>query len=94
MRITPRMRQVLEGADLKHGEINDVPWSTWRGLINRGLARPTPNRRSYTTRNGIFPLYHRIILTEAGISAARDLRGLTPPIVAAAANPRIVDVGM
>ena len=89
MRITPRMKQVLEEADLNHGEVNGVPWSTWMGLRNRGLATQTANRRSYTTRKGIFPLYHRIILTQAGISAARDLQGAThvvdATIVAAAA---------
>jgi hypothetical protein len=79
MRITPRMKQLLQAADLKYGEVNDVPWSTWRGLKSRGLATHTPNRRSYTTRNGPFPLYHRVLLTQAGISAARGLQGLTPP---------------
>ena len=74
MRITPRMKQLLEAADLKYGEVNDVPWSTWRGLKSRGLVTHTPSRRSYTTRKGPFPLYQRIRLTEAGISAARGLR--------------------
>ena len=78
MRITPRMKQVLAEADLKYGEVNDVPWSTWRGLINRGLVTHARSRRSYTTRNGIFPVYHRIILTEAGIGIARGLQAPTP----------------
>jgi hypothetical protein len=78
MRITPRMKQVLEAADLKYGEVNDVSWSTWRGLKMRGLVVHTANRRSYTTRHGAFPRYHRILLTEAGIDAARGLQGLTP----------------
>jgi hypothetical protein len=78
MRITPRMKQLLQSADLKYGEVNDVPWSTWRGLKMRGLVAHTANRRSYTTRDGAFPLYQRIRLTEAGISAARGLQGLTP----------------
>ncbi len=74
MRITPRMKQVLQEADLKLGEVNDVPWSTWKGLINRGLVTHTRSRRSYTTRNGIFPVYHRIVLTETGIGVARSLQ--------------------
>lgn len=78
MRITPRMKQILEAADLKYGEVNDVSWSTWRGLESRGLVLHTLNRRSYTTRHGAFPRYHRILLTGAGVNAARGLQGLTP----------------
>jgi hypothetical protein len=73
------MKQLLQAADLKCGEVNDVPWSTWKGLKSRGLVADTRNRRSYTTRNGTFPSYHRILLTEAGISAARRLQDLDGP---------------
>jgi len=68
------MKQLLQRADLKYGEVNDVPWSTWRGLKSRGLVAHTRNRRSYTTRYGAFASYHRILLTEAGIDAARRLQ--------------------
>jgi len=89
MKLTPRMRQVLEGADLERGTVSDVPTSTWHGLMNRGLV--TRDMSLYGRTRDSFPLYSGVKLTEAGIRAACGLQhsaadGAWPP------NPRTVDV--
>lgn len=76
--LTKRMQEVLRAADLKRGEINDVPLGTMYGLDSRGLVDEIwRHGGAQSTRSGRFPHYNRVKLTDAGVIAARLLRGST-----------------
>ena len=80
MRLTKRMSDVLKSADLKAGEINEVPMGTMYGLESRGLVSDAWRRAGQTgaiqvTGGGSFPWYRHVKLTIAGIRAARTIQG-------------------
>jgi hypothetical protein len=80
--LTPRMRELVAEADLDRGAINDVPLATMFALARRGLVVDRPgwvkmgNSRGQSTSAGRFPHYRGVKLTEAGIRAARAVKGL------------------
>ena len=81
LKLTPKMREVLEAADLEHGVINHVPIATMYALERLGLISDEWRRvpRGHTrqvTRGGSLPSYYDVKLTADGIRAARSSQGL------------------
>jgi hypothetical protein len=79
MYLTKRMKEVLKGADLESGQINNVPMATMYGLEARGLVADEWRRaggRTTQTSAGTFPAYSRVSLTAEGFRAARALNGI------------------
>ena len=74
MRLTKRMKELLEQADLVTFEINEVPMMTLWGLQSRGLVS-SREPRSRVTGGHSFPWFRGVKLTEAGMRAARTLQG-------------------
>lgn len=81
IKLTPKMREVLEKADLDKGEINNVPLATMYGLQKRELILPGQanwgsNMSQQTSCGGSFPWYGKVRLTTAGLRAVRTAQGL------------------
>jgi hypothetical protein len=82
MKLTKRMYELLKGANLQAGEINDVPMSSMYGLEARGLVSPewrvaVSTTAQQITGGGSFPWYKQVKLTTAGIRAARGVQGMS-----------------
>lgn len=84
IKLTKKMREVLEKADLPKGEINNVPMSTMYGLEARHLVSSDWRKISggvrQTTSGGMFPTYNHVKLTVSGLRAARSVQGLRPDV--------------
>lgn len=65
---------VLKGADLEKGEINDLRLGQVYALFERGLIQRRENSLlsdDYTTLNGAFPRHNNVQLTDFGRLVAR-----------------------
>jgi len=92
-KLTKRMHEILEKADLEHSVINDVPMGTMYGLEARGLITSRwrtvggPNPPIQCSGGRSFPWFDRVKLTAAGIRAARDIQGRRTDVGEASAEP-------
>lgn len=78
-KLTKKMHEVLQNADLIKGEINNAPMSTMYGLEDRNLVsaewRKAMSHARQTTIGGAFPTYRSVKLTAEGLLAARIIQG-------------------
>ena len=80
LKITKKMKEILNKADLEKGVINDVPWRTMCGLEDRELITsawhdsPISSGIITTTQGGTFPMFSRVKLTESGINTAKSIQ--------------------